>query len=114
MILVLSFRLAGRIHRYLYTYAPSNILIRHLRSPSGQKWALPISAVLGVAYFSATVRLTTLIEAGGPGWLNLIALISAWNAIKLTWVALASAVAIPRRLLSRRPHSDRTEAVARA
>lgn len=91
MILALSVRLAGRIHWYLYAYAPSNILIRHLRSSGGRSWAFPISAALAAGYLTATVELTAIIDAGGPGWLNLIALTCAWNAIKYTIVGLEGA-----------------------
>lgn len=99
MILALCFRLAGSIHWYLCAYAPSNILIRYLRSPVGRRWALPVSAALAVAYLVATAGLTEVIEAGGPGWLNLVALTCAWNAIKFGLFALASAVSATRRLL---------------
>lgn len=92
MILALCFRLAGSIHWYLCAYAPSNILIRYLRSPVGRRWALPVSAALAVAYIVATAGLTEVIEAGGPGWLNLVALTCAWNAIKFSWAALYSVV----------------------
>lgn len=99
MILALCFRLAGSIHWYLCAYAPSNILIRYLRSPVGRRWALPVSAALAVAYLVATAGLTEVIEAGGPGWLNLVALTCAWNAIKFGLSALASAVSATGRLL---------------
>ncbi|WP_235736801.1 hypothetical protein [Nocardioides alcanivorans] len=93
MILALSFRLAGSIHRYLFAYAPSNVLIRYLRSATGRRWAFPISAVLTAGYLAATAGLTTILEAGGPGWFSLVALTCAWNAIKFAWVGVAALAA---------------------
>lgn len=90
MILALSLRLAERLHRYLHAYAPSNVLVRHLRSPAGRQWALPLSAALAAGYLVATAELTAIVEAGGPGWLNLVVLTCAWNAIKFGAVGVAS------------------------
>lgn len=90
MILVLSVRLARRIYWYLSACAPSNALIRYLRAPAGRRWAFPISLAVAAGYLAVLVGLTAIIEAGGPGWLNLVAFICAWNAIKLGWWALFS------------------------
>lgn len=90
MILVLCFRLAGSIHWYLYAYAPTNILTRYLRSPDGQKWAFPISAALTAGYLASTAGLTTILESGGPGWLNLVTLVWAWNAMKFGLMGVLS------------------------
>lgn len=99
MILTLSFRFAGSIHRYLYAYAPSNVLIRHLRSPAGRKWAAPISAAVTAGYLAVGVGLTAVIDSGGPGWLNLVVLTCAWNAIKFMWLTALSIPSILARAL---------------
>ncbi|UUW87787.1 hypothetical protein [Pimelobacter simplex] len=39
--------------------------------------------VLAVKVVSETVA------AGGPGWLNLVAIVLAWDAIKIGWLAMA-------------------------
>jgi hypothetical protein len=90
MILALCFRLAASIHWYLYAYAPSNILIRYLRSSTGGRWAFPISAALTAGYLAATVGLTSILESGGPGWLNLVTLVCAWNAMKFMLMGVVS------------------------
>jgi hypothetical protein len=88
MILMLSVRLAAAAHAYLDAYAPTNILIRRLRDPDHRWFALPVSAVLMVTYGLLGAWLTTIINSGGPGWLNPLALLCAWSTIKFTWVAL--------------------------
>lgn len=102
MILMISVRLAARVHAYLDAYAPTNILIRALRTPSGQRFAFPVSAVMAVGYGLLGAWLTTLIDSGGPGWLNPLALLCAWNTIKFSWcVALGSLAAIRLRVGAR-------------
>lgn len=92
MILMLSVRLAATAHACLDAYAPTNILIRTLRDPGRQALAFPISAVLTVAYGLFGAWLTSIINSGGPGWLNPLALLCAWNTIKFAWVAIAHVV----------------------
>ncbi len=93
MILMLSVRLVATVHAYLAAYAPTNILIRTMRAPGGQRFAFPVSVVMAVGYGLLGAWLTSIIDSGGPGWLNPLALLCAWNTIKFAWVALASAVA---------------------
>ncbi|MEP7739958.1 hypothetical protein ABKW28_20125 [Nocardioides sp. 31GB23] len=90
MILMVSVRLAATVHAYLDAYAPTNILIRALRTTEAQRLALPVSAVLTVAYGLLGACLTSIINSDGPGWLNPIALLCAWNTIKCGWVAVCS------------------------
>jgi hypothetical protein len=97
MILMLSVRLAAAAHAYLDVYAPTNILIRTLRDPGGRRFALPVAAVLTVTYGLLGAWLTSIIDSGGPGWLNPLALLYAWNTIKFGWLALEQLVRAPRR-----------------
>ena len=97
MILMLSVRLAAAARAYLDAYAPTNILIRTLRDPSRRRLTLPVSAVLTVAYGLLGAWLTSIIDSGGPGWLNPLALLCAWNTIKFGWLALEQLVRAPRR-----------------
>jgi hypothetical protein len=108
MILVLSLRLAGGIQRRLYTYAPSNRLIRHLRSPGGRRLAFPTFAAFAVGYLAAVVAVTSIIESGGPGWLNMVALVCAWNAIKFILVGLAEGMRFTASVRRRRPRAGTT------
>lgn len=63
-------------------YAPTNLLLRRLRSRGGLKWGVPFM-VLGVAYLLVAAWLTGLLHDNGPGWLNLLVIVGLWNGIKL-------------------------------
>ena len=97
MILMHSVRLAAAAHRYIDAYAPTNILIRALRDPGGQRLAFQVSVVLAVAYGLLGAWLTSIVDSGGPGWLNPLALLCAWNTIKFAWVAVAALLLPPWR-----------------
>src|SRR3546814_12011240 len=99
MILALSIRLAATIYGYHYSYAPSNVLIRHLQRSSCRGWVVPISAALAaVCYLALVVGLTAAVESGGPSWLSLIVLPCVWNKISFAWLTSSSAVSTPTRL----------------
>lgn len=108
MILMLSVRLAGTIHTYFDAYAPTNIFIRRLRARGCQWLAFPVSGALAIGYGLLGSWLTSIIDSGGYGWLNPLALLCAWNMIKFAWVAVAYAA---RRVLV---HSLRSRQRAKA
>ena len=97
MILMLSVRLAATAHAYLEVHAPTNVLIRALRGSGRQLLAFSVSATLTVAYGLLGARLTSSINSGGPGWLNPLALLCAWNTIKFAWLAVAALLLPPWR-----------------
>ena len=104
MLLVLSVRLASTIHYYLQAYAPTNIVLRHLRTRGGLKWAVPAALLLVPVFLFVAAITTTVIADGGRGWLNLVALTCTWNAMKFAWLALIS----PLMVLKCRVASGRT------
>lgn len=71
-----------RTHSIL-SYAPTNLLIAATRTRRGLRWGIPVM-LLAIPYLLAAYWCVTTIEAGGPGWLNLVVLLCAWNSIKLT------------------------------
>ena len=73
------------------SYAPTNLLIAATRTRRGLRWGIP-AMLLAIPYFLAAHWCVTTIEAGGPGWLNLVVLLCAWNSIKLTLNGPASVV----------------------
>lgn len=97
MLLMLSVRFAAAIHYYLQAFAPTNILLRHLRTRDGLKWAIPAALVLVPIYLFAAAITTAVIADGGPGWLNLVVLTCIWNAMKLAWITLLSPIYLLRR-----------------
>ena len=88
MLLMLSVRFAAAIHYYLQAFAPTNILLRRLRSRDGLKWAILTALVLVPTYLFAAATTTSVIADGGPGWLNLVAVTCIWNAMKFAWLGV--------------------------
>lgn len=71
-----------RTHSIL-SYAPTNLLITATRTRRGLCCGIP-AMLLAIPYMLAAHWCVATIEAGGPGWLNLLVLLCAWNSIKLT------------------------------
>lgn len=71
-----------RTHTIL-SYAPTNLLIATTRTRRGLRWGIP-AMLVAIPYLLAAHWCVATIEAGGPGWLNLVVLLCAWNTIKLT------------------------------
>ena len=94
MLLVLSVRLASTIHYCLQAFSPTNILLRHLRTRGGLKWAVPAALVLVPTYLFAAAITTTVLADGGAGWLNLVAVTCIWNAMKFAWLAALTPIAL--------------------
>lgn len=87
-MLVLSFRLAAALQRYMAFYMPTNRAVTWLRSPRGLKWAVPVALVATPTYLFAMSLCMTVIERDGPGHLNVLVMLSAWNSIKFAVVGL--------------------------
>lgn len=92
MIMLLALPVIAAVavaHRYLVLYAPSNVLIRRVRATAP---ALRTAAAMLAVTSSLIVALSVVsdaLAAGGPGWLNLVVLVLAWDAIKIGWLAIA-------------------------
>lgn len=76
------------VYRLTQAVAPSNLLVRRVRAAQ-PRWGTG-AVLLGLA----TVLLLTLhvvadsVSAGAAGWLNLVVLVLAWDALKLGWLAV--------------------------
>jgi len=91
-MLTLSMHLAAAIRSYLAAYMPTNRLIDWLRSPRGIRWAIPVALAAVPAYMFAMSVCAALIERGGPGYLNVLVMLFAWNTIKFAAMALLTPV----------------------
>ncbi len=92
-----------RARYFLRRHMPTNMLLDAIRTRSGLKWGIP-AMLLAVPYLLAASICTTLIADGGPGWLNLIVLWGAWNALKFlimgpVSIALLACVHVRERLM---------------
>lgn len=87
-------------HRYLQVYAPSNVLIARARvAPPRLRTAAGL-ALVTAALVVAMHLFTEAIAAGAPGWLNLLVLILAWDAIKLGLVAVTATLRWLRQVVA--------------
>jgi hypothetical protein len=74
-------------HHYLQRYSPSNALIARARvAPRRWRSALLLAALAATALVGMHL-VAEAVAAGAPGWLNLVVLVLAWDAIKLAWAA---------------------------
>lgn len=83
------------IRYYLRRYAPTNILLDAIRTRRGLKWGIP-AMLLAAPYLYAAAICTTIINEGGPGWLNILAVLFIWNAFKMLWIGPISLVLLVR------------------
>jgi hypothetical protein len=72
----------ARTHYALRRFLPTNILLDGIHTRRGLKWGVP-AMLLALPYALVTVLCAGLVAAGGSGWLNVLALLCAWNALKI-------------------------------
>lgn len=94
-MLALSIHLAAAIRSYMAYYMPTNRAVDWLRTPRGLKWAIPVALVATPAYLFAMSICAVTIERGGPGYLNVLVMLFAWDALKF---ALMAPVSLPLML----------------
>jgi hypothetical protein len=107
------YKLCSAVGFYLRVYAPTNIALDYFRSRRGLKWAVPASLVLTPAYWGASHAVITLIEDGGPGWLNLLAALMVWNGLKFAMLGLWSPVLLAKVVLSEKADAHKTHRAQR-
>ncbi len=83
------------IRDFLRCYMPSNVIADLVRTRRGLKWGIP-AMLFAVPYLGVAYWCTTLLDAGGPGWLNLIVLICVWSGLKMLWLGPISLVLLLR------------------
>lgn len=82
------------MHRYLATYAPTNLLVRQVRTQEPRWNTTVLVAGLAIGLLVIMHVVAGVVANGAPGWLNLVVLVLAWDAIKL---GLAAALCVVRR-----------------
>lgn len=103
-MLTLFWNLSAAIRGYLRFYMPTNRAVDWLRTPRGLTWAIPVALVATSAYLYLVSICATLVERGGPGWLNVLVILFFWNATKFAWMAALSLWPLITTLLLRRVH----------
>lgn len=75
-------------HRYLRIYAPSNVIVRQALSAT-PRWRIVAALLAFAAVLLIAVRaVAEEVAAWAPGWLNLVVLVLAWDAIKVVILAV--------------------------
>ncbi len=88
----LLWRLRTTIRDYLRAYMPSNIMLDLLSNRRALKWGLPAGMLLAPGYLLIASFITALLAGGGPGWLNVLVLISIWDSLKFVALGVVSPV----------------------
>lgn len=94
-MLQLIWTASGRTRYYLRRYMPTNIALDLIRTRRGLKWGIPAMLLAGPYLYAASIC-TTILDNGGPGWLNLLVLLFIWNALKMLWIGPISLVLLAR------------------
>lgn len=76
-------------HRYLMCHAPSNVLIRRVRASAPALRSVVAMLALVSGLIVAMKVVSDAVASGAPGWLNLVVLVLAWDAIKIGCLATA-------------------------
>jgi hypothetical protein len=97
--------LAAFTHKLLQAYAPSNVLIRCVRTSRPTIGAAAALCVLALGCVAAVHAISLAIATGAPGWLNLVVLVLAWDAIKFFGMVALLSLRLLR--ISGRPRDGR-------
>jgi len=81
-----------RAHRHLQVYAPSNVLIRQVQMSRPRLRTCGMLVVLSAGLLVAMKVVADAVVTGAPGWLNLVVLVLAWDAVKIMGVAVVVAI----------------------
>jgi len=103
----LTFLLTARLYWWFGDHAPSNRLIRRVRTQPRLMWT-PISLAVAVGYLAAVIGVSAAIDHGAPRWLYAAVLMAAWSGLKIGWLVPASLVWAARVRWSRRAMTART------
>ncbi|WP_104129497.1 hypothetical protein [Cryobacterium sp. N21] len=71
----------ARSYFFMRRFMPTAIVIDAINTRRGLKWGVP-AMPLAVPYALAAIYCRSQIEAGGPGWLNLLVILCLWNTLK--------------------------------
>ena len=110
-MLTMLWNISVSLRGYLRYYMPTNRAVDWLRTPGGMKWALPVAVVATPAYLFAMSICASLVERGGPVYLNCLVPMFAWNSLKFAgtglWaLAYSSTLWLVRSESSLRSHGE--------
>ncbi|MBE4696169.1 hypothetical protein [Brevibacterium casei] len=90
-------------------FFPTNRIRDAVYTRRGLKWGVP-AMLLAAPYIAVVKLLSDVIDQAGSewGWLHLVVLLCAWNAIKMLWLGPMSLIALAR--VRHREHVQRRNA----
>lgn len=80
--------LSVALRSYLRYYMPTNRAVDWLCTRRDLKWAVPVSLIAMSLYLFATSVCATVVDGGGPGYLNVLAILFFWNAVKFAGLGI--------------------------
>jgi hypothetical protein len=96
-MLRLGLTIATGLHR-LFDYTPAGLIAARVRTRQGLKWGVPAMG-LGVLCLLLAATLTTVIDQGGPGWLNLLVIVLIIEGLRLLTLGPVSLAQLARALV---------------
>jgi hypothetical protein len=72
----------ARSYFFLRRFMPTAIVIDAMNARRGLKWGVP-AMLLAFPYAVAAIYCRAQVNAGGPGWLNLLVILCLGNTLKL-------------------------------
>ncbi|WP_104178402.1 sulfate permease [Cryobacterium sp. Y50] len=75
----------ARSYFFMRRFMPTAIVIDAINTRRGLKWGVP-GMLLAVPYSLAAIYCRAQVEAGGPGWLNLLVLLFLFNTLKFVLI----------------------------
>lgn len=76
------------VQRLVQAVAPSNLLVRSVRSARPRSLTAAILLALAAVLLTTMHLIASAVPAGAWGWLNLLVLLLAWDALKVGWLAV--------------------------
>ncbi|MEQ7845806.1 hypothetical protein [Nocardioides kribbensis] len=93
MLLLLALPVIAAVaagHRCIQVYGPTNLFVRRLSAKEPRWRTAAMLGLVGATLLMAIHAAASAVANGAPGWLNLLVLLLAWDAIKLELAALGS------------------------
>lgn len=94
-------------HRMLQLYAPSNLILAHVRRHPPRLRVAGVLLMLAISLLLIAAICSEIARTGGPGWLHVVFLIALWDAFKLMFEAIAVAMRRGAMALSRATRKHR-------
>ena len=91
----LIWAVTARMHYALRRFMPTNIVLDAIHTRHGLKWGAP-AMLLAIPYALAAMFCAGVVEGGGSGWLNVLALLFVWNALKFLFAGPVTLIGLLR------------------